>query len=482
MRILFVSVEVAPFAKVGGLADVAGALPQALSALGHDVKTVMPSYRMIEEDTRWVREKKLNDFSVAVGATTKQATYHEMIHEGSTIGLIGTDEWFTKSVNSETVYQPGGTQHLFFSRAVMQVMESLDWIPDVVHCNDWHTGFLPVLIREQGGATWEDVATIYTIHNLAYQGDFGIEVLDLLRLPHELFNSEKVEAWGRVNFLKAGCSYADRVNTVSKNYAEEIQTPEFGCHLEGLMKHLDRMGCLSGILNGIDMKAFDPMTDTEIPAPFSAQDLSGKAECRAKLLSELEMEPIPGAPLFGVVSRLSSQKGMDLMLQAADAMFSLPVQLIVQGLGNPLLTTAFSELGAKYPNHFRFVNRFDAPIAQRIYAGCDGFLMPSAFEPCGLGQMIAMRYGTVPVVRATGGLADTVFEGRNGFVFQKKEAMAFLAAVARTKEKFAHPDRWHSLVVNGMTTDFSWDRSAVEYVGLYEAAQADRMGSTAKTA
>jgi len=483
MRILFVSVEVAPFAKVGGLADVAGALPKALRRLGHDARVVMPLYRMIEDDPRWQLATTLDEFEVRMSSHwSKTATFRETELEGLPVGFIGTDEWYGASVNSETLYQPGGMQHLFFSQAVLTAMEQLDWIPDVIHCNDWHTGFVPCLMREKGGNTWDEVASIYTVHNLAYQGEFGFEVLDALDLPRSLFNSEKVEAWGRVNFLKTGCVYSDRVNTVSETYANEIQTPEFGCSLEGLMAHLDHQGRLAGILNGIDTDVWNPETDPDIPVHFSARNLAGKGECRKKLLEEVGLPEIAGAPVFGVVSRLSSQKGMDLMLKAAEAMFSLPVQLIVQGLGDPALAQAFTKLEARYPNNFRFVNRFDAPIAQRIYAGCDGFLMPSAFEPCGLGQMIAMRYGTVPVVRATGGLADTVFEGHNGFVFHHMEPMELLSAVERARFAYQRPDQWQKLMQKGMKTDLTWDNSAKLYTRLYEEARASRGILAAKTA
>jgi starch synthase len=483
MRVLFVSVEVAPFAKVGGLADVAGALPKALRRLGHDARVVMPLYRMIEDDPRWQLATTLDEFEVRMGSHwSKMARFRETELDGLPVGFIGTDEWYPLSVDSETLYQPGGMQHLFFCQAVLTAMQELDWIPDIIHCNDWHTGFLPLLMREKNGADWDDVASVYTIHNLAYQGDFDPDVLDAQDLPRSLFNSEQVEAWGRVNFLKTGCVYADRVNTVSETYAREIQTPEFGCDLEGLMAHLDRQGRLAGILNGVDTDVFNPLTDPDIPAHFSVQDLSGKAECRRELLKEVGLPEIAGAPVFGVVSRLSSQKGMDLMLKAAEAMFSLPILLIVQGLGDPALAQAFSRLEARFPSNFRFVNRFDAPIAQRIYAGCDGFLMPSSFEPCGLGQMIAMRYGTVPVVRSTGGLADTIFEGSNGFVFQNKEPMELLAAVERARFAFQNPDGWRKLMVRGMKTDVTWDNSAKLYARLYEEARASRGVLAVKTA
>jgi len=483
MRVLIVSVEVAPFAKVGGLADVAGALPKALRRLGHDARVVMPLYRMIEEDPRWQLAESIEQFEVQMNPNwTKSAVFKETEIDGMPVGFIGTDEWYDESVDSGTVYRPGGMQHLFFSQAVLTAMEQLDWIPDVIHCNDWHTGFLPLLMREKADKVWDDVASIFTIHNLAYQGEFGLEVLDALDLPHRLFNSEQVEAWGRVNFLKTGAVYADRVNTVSESYANEIQTPEFGCTLEGLMAHLDSMGRLCGILNGIDTDVFNPATDPDIPAHFSAADLTGKKECRAKLLQEVGLPDIPGAPLLGVVSRLSSQKGMDLMLKAAEAMFSLPVQLIVQGLGDPALAQAFSRLEERYPHNFRFVHRFDAPIAQRIYAGCDGFLMPSAFEPCGLGQMIAMRYGTIPIVRSTGGLADTVFEGHNGFVFSNQEPMELLAAVERARFMYQNPDPWKALMLKGMNTDLTWDNSAWLYSRLYQDARSARGIVAAKSA
>lgn len=483
MRILFVSVEVAPFAKVGGLADVAGALPKALRHLGHDARVVMPLYRMIEDDPRWELATTLDEFEVRMSSRwAKMATFRETELDGLPVGFIGTDEWYGESVNSQTLYRPGGMQHLFFSQAVLTAMEQLDWIPDIVHCNDWHTGFLPLLMREKAGAIWDDVASVYTIHNLAYQGEFGLEILDALELPHRLFNSEQVEAWGRVNFLKAGCVYSDRVNTVSETYANEIQTPEFGSSLEGLMAHLDRKGRLAGILNGIDTDVFDPTADPDIPAHFSTHDLSGKRECRRRLLEEVGLPEIQGAPLFGVVSRLSSQKGMDLMLKAAEAMFSLPVQLIVQGLGDPALAYAFSRLEERFPSNFRFVNRFEPPIAQRIYAGCDGFLMPSAFEPCGLGQMIAMRYGTVPVVRSTGGLADTVFEGHNGFVFHQREPMELLAAVERARFAYQDSDQWRKIMLKGMKTDLTWDNSAKLYAHLYEEARLSRGVKAVKTA
>ncbi len=481
MKILIVSVEVAPFAKVGGLADVAGALPKALHKLGHEVRVVMPLYKMIEDDPRWTVKPVLDDVTVTMNPHwSKQAVLKETDLEGVPVMLIGTDEWFPLSVDSASVYQPGGMQHLFFSQAILTMCEQLGWIPDVIHCNDWHTGFLPVILREKASGVWDQVASIYTIHNQAYQGEFGLEVLDALELPHSLYNPNQLETYGRVNFLKSGSVFSDRVNTVSPTYAKEILTPRYGCRLEGLMQHLAHEGILSGILNGIDTDVFNPETDPDLPAHFSAANPANKSKCREGLLKELKMKPIEGAPVIGMVSRLSSQKGMDMVLESAESMLSLPTQLVVQGLGEPPIAEGFRLLEKRFPKQVRFIPRFDAPLAQRVYAGCDAFLMPSAFEPCGLGQLIAMRYGTIPVVRSTGGLADTVFDGQNGFVFQQQAPMEMLAAIERMQAVFGNPTRWAEMQSAGMNADFGWDRSAQKYVELYKDAISERRGESSQ--
>jgi starch synthase len=472
MKILFVSVEVAPFAKVGGLADVAGSLPKALKAMGHDVRVVMPDYKMIET-AGYPIETVTPSFETEINPFWKKPTTVRQTPLGDVpVYLVGTDEWFQDADRSENVYRPGVDQYLFFSQAILQMLEQLDWTPDVIHCNDWHTGFIPVLVREN--PKFQSIATIYTIHNLAYQGEFDIDVLDKLGLPRYLFNPAGVEAWGRVNFLKAGSAFADQVNTVSETYADEIQTPEFGATLEGLMRYLRDTGRLSGILNGLDTEFFDPATDKDLPFHFTVANPKGKAQCKDALLEELKMEAIEGAPLLGIVSRLSSQKGIDLVAAAAETLFSLPVQLVVLGAGDPAIANALIDLQKRYPNNLRFVEGFHLELAPRIYAGCDGFLMPSKFEPCGLGQLIAMRYGTVPVVRKIGGLGDTVFEGRNGFVFEEADIVPFIAAVRRLKEAYATPSVWNRLILAGMSADYGWQASARKYEELYERALDER--------
>ena len=476
MRVLYVSAEVAPFAKVGGLADVAAGLPKAIKALGHDCRVILPYYQLIAENTRWKTKVVVEKFEVALNPVlTKKAQLRQLEFEGMTYYFIETDEWFTEAVDSASMYRPGGEVHAFFVSAVLRAMELLDWIPDVVHANDWHTGFLPVMLKEKAAPAWSRTGSVFTIHNMAYQGEFGVESLDWLGLSHDLYNYEQVEAWGQVNFMKAGMAFSDVVNTVSPNYALEIQTGEYGCGLDGLNRFLFENDRLFGILNGLDYSVWNPDTDPRIFANYSANTLDGKVACRAGLLKEIGMEPMPGAMLVGMISRISSQKGFDILLSAAQELFDLPIQLVVQGLGDPTIIEGFEFLEKSYPNQFKFLNAFDEDLAQHIYSGCDAFLMPSAFEPCGLGQLIAMRYGTLPIVRATGGLKDTVQECENGFAFEHRSRRELVDAVTRAFGAFGTP-KWYELVSTAMNQDFGWEASAKRYVELYEKALVRRAG------
>lgn len=484
LKVLFVSVEVSPFAKVGGLADVAGSLPKALKSLGHDVRTIMPAYPL-NAQAKLDSKPVLNDFKVSINDWWhKRAQLTETLCEGVPVYMLSTDEWFSDVEKSDQIYGQGIDAYLFFSRGVLAACKQLNWIPDVIHCNDWHTGLIPALMREGSDSTWESVATLFTIHNLAYQGEFGPDILDKLGLSRELFNMHQLETYGFVNFLKSGCAYADHVNTVSPTYAQEVQTAEYGCRLEGLMAHLSQIGQLSGILNGIDEEEWNPATDLKIAANYSADHPERKAVCREALFRELKLQPIPGVPIAGMVSRLSEQKGMDRIVRMAPQFPEWGLQLIVQGLGDPWLADRFTELEKAFPKHIRFAQKFDVQLAQHIYSGSDLFLMPSAFEPCGLGQMIAMRYGTVPVVRKTGGLADTVFDGENGFVFDEASDDALALALKRSIAAFSNPLSWQQLVQHVMRLDHSWDKSATTYGHLYRQmvdarSQAIRLASSA---
>ncbi|MBX3097743.1 MAG: glycogen synthase, partial [Fimbriimonadaceae bacterium] len=383
MRVLFCSAEVAPFAKVGGLADVAGSLPKALQARGHEVRVVMPAYGLILE--RWA-PISTTTFEVRINPSwTAEATVYEIKAEGLHLWLIDGPGFFTGIQRSEDVYSQGRDAYIFFAQAALEACHALNWRPEVVHAHDWHMGFVPVLLRETRGGRWDQVGTCYTIHNLAYQGEFGFDTLEVADLPGSLFTPDLLEAYGGVNFLKSGAVYADQTNTVSPNYAQEIQTPEYGCRLDGLMRHLHHLGRLRGILNGIDVHGHNPMTDPDLAAPFSADDVSGKAVCRKNLLNELGLSEDPSAPVLGIVSRLSNQKGFDLVIAAANRVLGMGTRLVVLGTGDPWAAGELRRLEQSYPDRVRFVEAFDVRLAQRIYAGSDIFLMPSAFEPCGLG-------------------------------------------------------------------------------------------------
>lgn len=483
MRLLIVSAEVSPLAKVGGLADVAGSLPKALAELGHDVRIAMPCYGMIEAQHALRMDPVNGEFPVGSGTLwERQARLSEMDLGKVPVWLIGGHERFGSAMSSQEVYQSGYEQYVFFAKAVLEGCKRTGWIPDVIHANDWQTSLIPVLLRESQDATWENVACVYTIHNLAYQGVFQRDVLDYAGLPQSLFTPQRLETFGMFNFLKAGCVYADRVNTVSPTYAEEIMSEEYGCTLWGLLRYLKKLDRFTGILNGIDLLEFNPATDAAIAHNFDADHPDGKAVCRESLLKELGMDPIPGAPLAGVVSRLSEQKGMDLLLTALDRMVDLPMQLFVQGVGDPWLADQLDAAVRRHPHHVRFAQRFDVPLGQRAYAGCDLFLMPSAFEPCGLGQMIAMRYGTIPVVRKTGGLADTVFEGQNGFVFEAKTADALVGALARAKAAYDDYGQWYEIRNRAFRSNYGWGKSARAYEAMFNEVLTSRVASVARAA
>ncbi len=486
LKVLFVAAEVAPFAKVGGLADVAGALPKALIARGHDVRIAMPAYAMVENGSG-VTDIGM-PFSLAMGDGRYEEVYLKQTSIPSAHGEVpvylignrhidGSDTgYFAKSTSSERVYLPGPEPYVFFCRATLAALEHLDapWQPDVIHCNDWHTGLMPVYNRLAGP---HHPASVFTIHNLAYQGTFDREQWHLADLPDDLFRFDALEFYGNWSFMKGGLAFANRVNTVSKTYAHEIATPEYGCGLDGTMRHLAEHGRLYGIVNGIDYEEYDPAHDPRIAAPFSAADPSGKRLCKDVLQKELGLPISRHTALIGVVSRLSDQKGFDLIRAAAEHLLQLPIQLVVQGVGDPAYAAYFRGLEERFPHQVRACIVFDTDLAQRIYSGCDMFLMPSRFEPCGLGQLMALRYGTIPIVRATGGLADTVIDfdpettpDGNGFCFSDYTPDALLATVHRAVDAFHSEDDWPALVERALRSDFSWHTAAVHYEELYRAA------------
>lgn len=474
MKILFAASECVPFIKTGGLADVVGALSPVLKAQGADVRVILPLYAAIPE--QYVSQMKLEcEFEVELCWRRQYCGIKSLEYQGVTFYFVDNQYYFGRSY----IYGLGGDEYErfgFFDRAVIDALVHLDFKPDVIHCHDWQTGMIPALLKIQYAQFpfYQDMKTVYTIHNLQYQGVFPIKaVQDTLGLGDDLFTSDKLECYGCANYLKAGLVYADEITTVSPSYSDEIQTAYYGERLEGLLRA--RRDQLMGILNGIDVDDYDPEKDPMIYANYGAFSLGGKEACKAGLQRELGLHVDANAPVVGMVTRLSHQKGLDLVERVIRELMDTGIQLVVLGMGDAKYTDLFQWAETAYPGRVAARFQMNHQLAHRIYAGADMFLMPSLFEPCGLSQMISLRYGTVPVVRETGGLRDTVLsyneasgEG-NGFTFFNYNAHDMLYTVRRAVD-FYHNNRdvWYKLIVRGMTGDYSWGRSADEYVKMYE--------------
>ncbi len=473
MKILFVASECVPFIKTGGLADVVGALAPVLAAKGHDVRVMLPKYGMIDESYRRAMAHRV-DFEVQMGWRRQYCGIEELHQDGVTFYFVDNEYFFRRSY----IYGMGGDEHErfgFFCRAVLNALPLIDFKPDVIHAHDWQAGMVPALLRIQydSAAFYHDIRTVFTIHNLQYQGIFGIDqIKDILSLPDHVFTNDKLECYGCANFMKAALVYADEITTVSPSYAEEIQTAYYGERLDGLLRA--RKASLSGVLNGIDMKTYDPSFDPLIEANYTVDNLSGRARCKAALQRQLNLEVNPATPIIGMVSRLSSQKGLDLIDHVIGQIMEEDVQLVVLGMGESRYVNLFSWAEQQYPGRVAARFQMDNQLAHRIYAGADIFLMPSQFEPCGLSQMIALRYGCVPIVRETGGLRDTVLSynhynnAGNGFTFFNYNAHDMLYTIRRALRYYRQmPDVWHMLQQRGMTGDYSWNVSADTYLSLY---------------
>jgi starch synthase len=461
VRIAFVSAEAAPYAKVGGLADVAGSLPQALAALGHDVTLYLPLHGTIDR-ARFGIPAKGTTRSVPFGARNVRTAYIPTERDG--VRVIFVDH--PKLLARDRVYgaPDDNKRYAFFCRAVFEDLRAMK--PDVVHSHDWHAALLIPLVARG----LKKAATVFTIHNLAYQGRTSADVLKLIGLPRARL---PIEDPNECNPMARAIATADIVSTVSEQYAKEILTPAFGERLQDLLRSRRRQ--LVGITNGIDTKAFDPATDPSITAHYSVDDPSGKTKDKTALQAEGSLAVDAKAPVFGVVGRLVEQKGVDLLTAAAPRILDGGGQLVVLGSGDPAYEAKWRELAKKYAGKLWLTLGFDAALAQRIYAGSDLFLMPSRFEPCGLGQLISFRYGTVPVVHAVGGLAETVHDvdgdgaSGNGFSFSSYKPEAFGDAIDRAMKRF-RADRWGDLVRRVMREDHSWAASAKRYVDVYKKA------------
>ena len=488
LNILLVASEAVPFAKTGGLADVAGALPRELARLGHHVSLVMPGYSTIDASRHglatWDR------LSVPTPSGPREAIVERGLLPDSTLPLrqqaqiftIRHDPYFAR----KGLYQEAGADYpdnlerfTFFCRAVMQLLvhrqDKTQWVPDVIHAHDWQTAlclaYLKILYVDY--TQRHSVGTLFTIHNLGYQGLFPPSDYPKTGLPPSLFTPSGLEFYGSCNILKSGLIYADCLSTVSQTYSREIQTPEFGFGLEGLIR--ERQDRLVGVVNGIDTDAWNPATDAHLPVGYSAMDLNGKEACKRALQREMKL-PVKDVPLLAVVSRLSAQKGLDLVAEIVPELMSLDPQLVLLGTGDASAEAQWRSLHARYPNQLGVRIGFDEGLAHRIEAGADMFLMPSRYEPCGLNQLYSLRYGTVPIVRRTGGLADTVVsytpmamkEGRaTGFMFGEASADALLNTVLLALQVYKNRAEWRGLMQTGMQTDVSWARSAQAYEEVY---------------
>ncbi len=480
MKILFTASECVPFCKTGGLADVVGALAPVLAQAGHDVRVMLPMYTVTPHAYKEQMTHAV-DFEIRLGWRHQYCGIEQLVQDGVTYYFIDNKYYFDRPY----VYGLGGDEFErfgFFNRAVLNALPLLNFWPDILHAHDWQSGMIPALLRIQYDhlPAYHSIRTVFTIHNLQYQGIFSIkDVQDVLGLGDSLWTADKLECYGCANFLKAALVYADRITTVSYSYAQEIQTAFYGERLDGLLRA--RQNVLSGVLNGIDVKEYDPAKDPYIAKTYTADDMDGKAVCKGALQEQLGLEVRPDVPLIGMVGRLSNQKGLDLLDYVFSDIMGEDVQLVVLGMGDGRYVDLFSWAEQQYPGKVAARFTMDHELAHRIYAGADLFLMPSQFEPCGLSQMMSLRYGTVPIVRETGGLRDTVLsynkyngEG-NGFTFFNYNAHDMLATIRRALRYFREKkDVWHTLMQRGMQGDYSWTHSAKEYLSLYDAMLADR--------
>lgn len=480
MKILFATSEAYPLIKTGGLADVSGSLPRALLALQHDVRLLLPAYRDALAKARPVGVKKVAEFDIDGTAVAILETRLP----GSRVKtwLLDCPEFFDRPGNpyhdaNNQVYADNDRRFLLFSRAAAILAMNrggLDWQPDILHCNDWQTGLAPAYLSSET----KRPATIFTIHNLAYQGVFPYTTFVETKLPSWFWNYEALEFHNQISFIKGGIVFADRVNTVSPTYAREIQTAEFGYGLDALLRH--RSTVLSGILNGIDMQEWNPGTDVHLPQRYNRQKIALKTRNKVALQQQMQLPQDASIPMLGFVGRLVEQKGIDWILESIPVLVSQNAQLTLIGTGEQHYEIALKEAAAQYPQNVAVTIDYSEALAHRIEAGVDLFLMPSRFEPCGLNQFYSLRYGTLPLVNGVGGLADSVIDAAgaddnaNGFVFTTPNATALQQCLLRALEVYRDKAQWRQLQLNAMRQDYSWTQSAQRYVELYETALAEK--------
>jgi len=472
-KILFVTSEAHPLIKTGGLADVSGSLPKALSDLGEDVRVIMPNYHAIKttEEVRYLSTVHVNNYAVNILET-------RLPESNVIVWLVDCPEFFDCPGNPYVddqgePWENSAERFALFCRVTVEVAMNrswLDWKPDIVHCNDWQSGLVPALLSLEHNRP----ATVFTIHNMAYQGIFPKAAYLSLNLPGQLWNMNGIEFHNKLSFLKGGLVYSDRITTVSPTYATEIQTADFGYGLEGLLSY--RKDALSGILNGIDTGHWNPQTDPNISQTFNHLTLNKKLINKEALQSKLSLPVDKNIPIFGLISRLVEQKGIDLIMDCLPEMLTHPLQFVLLGNGDKEFEQRLHDFAASHPDKLSINIGYDETLAHLIEAGVDIFLMPSRFEPCGLNQIYSLRYGTVPIVRKTGGLADTVVDAlpetlqnntATGFVFDEASPGTLMEAIKRALLLYSYPKSWKQLQINGMKKDYSWAKSAQQYADLY---------------
>ncbi|WP_094603069.1 Glycogen synthase [Sporomusa silvacetica DSM 10669] len=472
LKVLFVASEAAPFAKTGGLGDVIGSLPKELSNQEIDVRVIMPKYSAIPVELAGQMVQK-SILTVPVGWRQQYTGLFELAYQGITWYFVDNEYYFKR--DSLYGHYDEAERFAYFCRAVLEALPQLDFIPDIIHCHDWQTGPLAAMLKLQYLARVEYAAikTVFTIHNLMYQGIFTGDILnDLLSLPNSAFTADGLEFHGQVNYLKAGLAFSDVVTTVSKSYAEEIRQPYFGENLDGFL--IKRQADLYGIINGIDYEVYNPAGDPDICSNYTWLDSSKRLDNKLTLQSELGLPVSKHIPLIGIVSRLVASKGFDLIAHVMEELLALDVQVVVLGTGEERYEKLFSDAAWRHPAKVAANIYFSDTLAHRIYAGSDLFLMPSRFEPCGIGQMIALRYGSIPIVREVGGLKDTVIPFNletgqgNGFVFTNYNAHEMLWVVEQAVELYQDKTQWNKLIKNAMRAEHSWRQSASQYCQLYK--------------
>ncbi len=476
LKILILAAECAPFVKTGGLAEVIGALPKALKSVGHDVRVIMPRYGRINPE-QFALERVLEPFPVPMDGQTENATIVRTALDGGVpVYMVENAKYYDR--DGIYMYPDDAERFIFFSRAALEMLKYLEWQPDILHCHDWHTGIVPNWMSTiyKDDPRYADIATLYTFHSLAYQGIFGYRVLEIAGIDEHgfIYHPEMADLAEVVDLLGRGLYFADALSTVSERYAQEVLAPEFGERLDPILR--GRRDRLQGILNGIDDQEANPATSPYLVANYDSDHLEKRIENKLALQREANLPQDPTKPLIGMVSRLTDQKGLDILADALDHILDLDLQFVILGTGEQHYHEMLLKLAQAYPDKAAAFLTFNASLTHKIHAGSDMYLMPSRIEPCGTGQMMAMRYGSVPIVRATGGLADTVQDydpstgTGNGFVIDRHDRWALFAAIVRALENYKDPQRWRALQRKNMMLDFSWTTAARRYASLYERA------------